>query len=119
MDSYRGGVSAEDRERYEGWLGVERIYPAAGRPRAGKGYRQVVSATLFWKHVMGFDPELPVPTRERLALDAMMAWSGGGKSARLPELCEETTQPQPDYHERLRTQNQHCHTLPSRPQQGP
>ena len=60
MDAYRGGASVEERSQYEEWLGVERVYPAAGRPR-GNGCRQVVSVTLFWKHVE-FLIESTVPT---------------------------------------------------------
>ena len=73
LDAYRAGVSKKERGQYEEWLGVERIVPAASRkvqsPEGmGKSKPHVVSATLFWKHVNGADPELPVPTRERLVM---------------------------------------------------
>ena len=73
LDAYRAGVSEKERGQYEEWLGVERIVPAASRkvqsPEGmGKSKPHVVSATLFWKHVNGADPELPVPTRERLVM---------------------------------------------------
>ena len=90
VEEYRAGVTVEERAQYEEWLGVERVLPAvrgdgsvagsnvAGSNVAGSegalgkrrhgGTRHIVSATLFWKHVMGVDPELPVPTRERVVM---------------------------------------------------
>jgi len=66
--TYRAGVSASERARYEQWFGVERIHHSKGRPPEAKKRTHVVSATLFWKHVMGTDPELPAPTRQRLVM---------------------------------------------------
>ncbi len=132
LTDYRQGRTEEERERYEGWLGVTEIFPAGknlsaslvdrqssfANPdgmaacggnddlrmtndnlRSGKseskarggsrvnavgGAREaygrdahatakhVVSATLFWKHVMGVDPDLPKPTRKRLVMAKQM-----------------------------------------------
>ncbi len=84
MDACRAGVTEEEKEEFEEWFGVER---RDGRQEGGcadpmtsdlsssvskssvsgpPARPHIVSATLFWKHVNGHDPDLPVPTREML-----------------------------------------------------
>jgi hypothetical protein len=77
LDAYRQGASGAELAQYDEWLGVERICPAKGRKAqppdgVGKTKPHVVSATLFWKHVIGADPDLPKPTRERLVMAKRM-----------------------------------------------
>jgi hypothetical protein len=75
VETYQRKALQRERRRYEEWFGVEKVMPSGrnlgDRPTA-KQPRQVVSATLFWKCVMGFDPDLPKPTRERLVLARQM-----------------------------------------------
>jgi hypothetical protein len=72
VDEYEAKVTPGERAQYEEWLGVGRkcegriVKSERGEPR------RIVTATLFWKHVMGADPELPVPTRERLVMAKRM-----------------------------------------------
>jgi len=72
LDAYEAGATEEEKAEFEEWFGVAKIFradretpplPDSGLP---EGSHQVVSATLFWKHVNGADPDLPVPTRELL-----------------------------------------------------
>ena len=77
LDAYRQGASGAELAQYDEWLGLERIYPAKDRktqPPDGtaKTKPHVVSATLFWKHVNGADPNLPAPTRERMVMAKRM-----------------------------------------------
>lgn len=69
---YQTLATTAERLEMEEWLGVEKIFPARRRPseKTGQGRRRrhLVSATLFWKHVQGADPDLPVPSRERLVM---------------------------------------------------
>jgi len=69
---YQTLVTPEERAELENLLGVERIIPArlprSGKPGPRSQRRHLVSATLFWKHVQGADPDLPVPSRERLVM---------------------------------------------------
>jgi hypothetical protein len=70
------GVSEAERREFEEWFGVAATFPADCAPTASGGpgragtpeqpVRHLVSATLFWKHVNGGDPDLPRPTREIL-----------------------------------------------------
>jgi hypothetical protein len=59
-----------ERLEFEEWFGVGSVQlptPNFKRRTAEDGLlRHVVSATLFWKHVNGRDPNLPRPTREML-----------------------------------------------------
>lgn len=64
---YLDQATAEDRAELEEWFGVARVVPAhrwKGRPLPEE--RHIVSVTVFWKHVGAKDPDLPVPTLERL-----------------------------------------------------
>jgi len=67
LEAYAQGVSAEERQEFEEWFGVDHVV-GEGVPGVadGGGRRSVVSASLFWKHVNGRDPDLPEPTREML-----------------------------------------------------
>ncbi len=86
LAAYQAGVSDEEWAEFEGWFGVMRqeIKTEAARDKEmlrGMTHRltglesnncesparkHIVSATLFWKHVNGRDPDLPRPTREML-----------------------------------------------------
>ena len=86
LDAYRAGVSEKEREEFEEWFGVARIFfPDSlqqnehhARPSDPNSLenchdsthtsvpRHIVAATLFWKHVNSADPDLPPPTREML-----------------------------------------------------
>jgi len=86
LATYQAGVTDEERAEFEGWFGVMRqeLNAEAGcrgngcgcgsrratdldsGGRESPGRRHIVSATLFWKHVNGRDPDLPRPTREML-----------------------------------------------------
>lgn len=63
LDAYQRSVSDDDRNCYEDWLMVGDIHLSG---RMVQGAQHCVSATLFWKHVNGDDPDLPVPTREMM-----------------------------------------------------
>lgn len=66
--AYQEGVLATEKEEFEELLGVRRVEAGdwGGVSASGQRARHIVSATLFWKHVSEGDPDLPVPTRERL-----------------------------------------------------
>lgn len=86
VDEFLKFRSDEEVSQYEEWFGVQAFVPASGRPGSGvsgenenvvgtakidaalphEGRKHVVSATLFWKHVNGGDPDLPSPNREYL-----------------------------------------------------
>ena len=74
INAFVEGVTEAERAEFEEWFGVENVHPAhrgtgeETAPRVAKeaAGRHIVSATLFWKHVNGEDPELPRPTRELL-----------------------------------------------------
>ena len=89
LEAYQIGVSEVERVEFEEWFGVAKTTePSRSKPNIAMqdggnaeaagidgelvghlesaATRHVVSATLFWKHVNDGDPELPVPTRERL-----------------------------------------------------
>jgi hypothetical protein len=74
LEQYEASVTREEREEFEGWFGINEIFPAprittsvATTPQPDQAPRpQLVSATLFWKHVGAKDPELPRPSREFL-----------------------------------------------------
>jgi hypothetical protein len=72
IDAYDASVTREELDRYESWFGVESLHSpeavAAGMVEDAppETERHIVSATLFWKHVQGADPDLPVPTREQM-----------------------------------------------------
>lgn len=73
--TYQKGVSEGERADFEEWFGVKTI-KERGRPAQCREFdageaptlleKHIVSATLFWKHVNDTDPDLPVPTREKL-----------------------------------------------------
>lgn len=70
------GMSDLDRRDFDNWFGTNRIVrpplaanDAGDSPGAAGKKKHVVAVTLFWKHVNGEDPELPVPTRQ-LLIDA-------------------------------------------------
>lgn len=79
LDQYRAGVTTDEKAEFEEWFGTKAIFPAK-QITAGNLYQasnfnsplskpsavHIVSATLFWKHVNGRDPDLPRPTREML-----------------------------------------------------
>ncbi len=82
---YEALRTAEEAAQFEEWFGIERKWRGDSRFQIQdssvrcsgvnsvsevkpKGPRHIVSTTLFWKHVMGTDPDLPVPTRERLVM---------------------------------------------------
>jgi hypothetical protein len=75
ITAYQEGVSEEERADFEEWFGVKMIKERgrlaqcrefdAGETPTLLG-KHIVSATLFWKHVNDGDPDLPVPTREKL-----------------------------------------------------
>lgn len=82
-DAFEAQASGAERKRYDNWFGISSIFPPqkerkgagtiaertkdSGQKRRGN-VRHIVSATFFWKHVMGTDPELPTPTKERLVM---------------------------------------------------
>ena len=80
VSAFRNGVSVREREEFEELLGVRlTVCRPAGigtaRPESRshdydstqiEGNRHIVAATLFWKHVNERDPDLPMPTREKL-----------------------------------------------------
>jgi hypothetical protein len=74
INAFAEGVSEAERAEFEEWFGVEKVHPpsrgtgekTAPRRAEERSGRHIVSATLFWKHVNGEDPELPRPTRELL-----------------------------------------------------
>lgn len=66
LEAYEQGATGEEKREFEEWFGVDRVIPAEREIVDGPGPRHVVSATLFWKHVNGVDPDLPKPTRELL-----------------------------------------------------
>ena len=63
MESYMNQASEADQSFYEEWLGVDSVHAS---DRNLMNAPQCVSATLFWKHVNGDDPDLPKPTREMM-----------------------------------------------------
>ena len=76
MDDYHSGATTRDREEFEDWFGISEIrrnvltfendsLDTASPPKK----KHIVSVSLFWKHVNGADPELPLPNRE-LLIDA-------------------------------------------------
>ena len=75
VEEYDASSTPAERAQFEEWLGVAKIYPARNPRLDGGGNavpssgnkRQVVSATLFWKHVNGSDADLPPPTRSHMA----------------------------------------------------
>jgi hypothetical protein len=73
VEDYEQSATCEERERYEEWFGIQATYPAvrddvrlfpSGFDMSNRA--QIVSATLFWKHVGARDPELPRPTLKYL-----------------------------------------------------
>jgi hypothetical protein len=68
VDNYERDATPADRAQYEEWFGVRRIYKGRRVTRMIRGPKHIVSATLFWKNVMGADPDLPKPSRERLVM---------------------------------------------------
>lgn len=60
LDDFQANATPEDKAQLEEWLGVKKIY----NRQASK--KKVVSTTLFWKHVGKNDPDMPVPSMERL-----------------------------------------------------
>lgn len=95
LAEYRAGSRPGEQNQLEEWLDVAEIHPSQSPAHAGKAAvrascvdgssgpgdavagkmksrakhrRHLVSATLFWKHVMGTDPDLPKPTRERMVM---------------------------------------------------
>lgn len=72
LDRYRTGVTQEEAAEFEEWFGIgetisgRKIESPGSEEQAFQVPRHIVSATLFWKHVTGDDPELPRPTRETL-----------------------------------------------------
>ena len=73
LNAYTEGATPSERSDMENWLGIGGVHPATARRAVRRGRRkQVVSATLFWKMVLGSDPDLPTPTRERLVMARQM-----------------------------------------------
>lgn len=72
LRKFRIEVKKKEREELDGWFGVERIARPVKRAATGRRARgereHVVSATLFWKHILAADPELPIATLERLVM---------------------------------------------------
>jgi hypothetical protein len=69
--AFEAGVTAAEREEFAEWFEIKEIHQSSkiGHDHQENPSKHVVSVTLFWKHVNGGDPELPVPTRE-LLIDA-------------------------------------------------
>ncbi|WP_338285155.1 hypothetical protein [Luteolibacter sp. LG18] len=67
LEDYEATATAAEKAELEEWFGVARVIPS-GRTRPGpsQGHPHIAAATVFWKHVGADDPDLPVPTRERL-----------------------------------------------------
>ncbi len=70
LKDYHYGVTNEERVEFEEWFGIQtqdaKTQDARPEERPSGTRRHIVSATLFWKHVNGDEPELPRPTRESL-----------------------------------------------------
>lgn len=60
MDEFHEQATAADKALLEEWYGVERILNPLPH------LTEIVSMSLFWKNVREGEPELPLPTRERL-----------------------------------------------------
>jgi hypothetical protein len=68
LATYENEATGEEKAELEEWFGVARIVhaPRESRPKDPGQRRHVVSVTAFWKNINARDPDLPVPTRERL-----------------------------------------------------
>lgn len=60
VDEFHEHATAADKALLEEWYGVERVLNPLPH------LTEIVTMSLFWKNVHAGDPELPVPTRERL-----------------------------------------------------
>jgi hypothetical protein len=69
-EEFRAKARPEERDQFEEWFGVSRVL--SGNRVMSEAPRHIVSATLFWKMVLGSDPDLPAPTRERLVMAKRM-----------------------------------------------
>jgi len=69
LEAYQTGVTPAETAEFEEWFGIgckHLTVNSQHRKLLGGSRKHIVSATLFWKHVNGDDPELPRPTRESL-----------------------------------------------------
>ncbi|WP_367871107.1 hypothetical protein [Luteolibacter sp. Populi] len=71
IEAFEAGVTTAEREEFAEWFEVKEIHRPDGKGNDAheSPEKHVVSVTLFWKHVNGGDPDLPVPTRD-LLIDA-------------------------------------------------
>jgi hypothetical protein len=60
IEEYSTEVSPEELAQLESWFAVSSVH------NRQKAKANIVSVSLFWKHVSAADPELPVPNRHRL-----------------------------------------------------
>jgi hypothetical protein len=81
MDAYWAAANDIEKAEFEEWFGVKEINERgslAHRREINVGEtptlleKHIVSTTLFWKQVNEGDPELPVPTREKLMVARRM-----------------------------------------------
>lgn len=59
VEEYMSSVSSSEKQEFDSWLEVERIYNA----QRGK---RILSVSLFWKNVDHWTPDLPTPSLELL-----------------------------------------------------
>jgi len=67
LSQYLRESSDSQQNRYNQWLSQGKFSPSPIRNQARKS-NHCVSATLFWKHVNGDDPDLPTASRERMIM---------------------------------------------------
>ena len=69
VSDYEEHATEDEKEEMEQLFGVEKVINLPARSQSQQSPHEIVSVTLFWKHVGMDDPDLPPPTPETL-LDA-------------------------------------------------